>query len=66
MLHIETVHEDYRKFIINKLIEKLNVNSVKPDCFEISKTQFEKILRIKLNFKWNNGQIDWNYTETHE
>lgn len=66
MLHIETVHEDYRKFIINKLIEKLNVNSVKPDCFENSKHQLEEILRIKLDFKLNKDKSIWNYTEIHE
>ena len=64
MLHIETVHEDYRKFISKKLIEKLNEKSIKPDYFEYSKNQLEKRLGIKLIFKQNNGKTIWEYAET--
>jgi hypothetical protein len=64
MLHIETIHEDYRKFIIEKLIEKLNEKSIKPDYLEYSKNQLEEKLGIKLIFKLNNGTANWNYDET--
>ncbi|GEM_PF-411427 len=63
MLHIETIHEDYRKFIIEKLIKKLNEKSIKPDDLEYSKNQLEVKLGIKLTFKLNNGKAIWIYTE---
>ena len=66
VLHIETIHEDYRKFVIEKLIEKLNEKSIKPDYLEYSKNQLEERLRIKLTFKLNNGKTIWNYAETDE
>ena len=66
VLHIETIHEDYRKFVIEKLIEKLNEKSIKPDYLEYTKNQLEERLGIKLTFKLNNGKTIWNYTETDE
>ncbi len=66
MLHVKTVHEDYRKYIIEKLIEKLNSNSIKPDYLENSKNQLEEVLRIKLDFTLNKSKSNWNYTEIGE
>lgn len=66
MLHVETVHEDYRKYIIEKLIEKLNANSIKPDYLENSKNQLEEVLRIKLDFTLNKSKSNWKYTEIRE
>jgi len=66
MLHIETVHNDYRKFIIDKLIEKLNAESIMPDYLEYSKNRLEESLGIIITFKLNNGKTIWNYTETVE
>ena len=65
MLHIKTVHNDYRKFIIDKLIEKLNEESIKSDYLEYSKNRLEESLGIKLSFKLNNGKTIWNYMETN-
>lgn len=65
-LHIETVHEDYREFIIDRLMKKLNEKSIKPDYLQYSKDQLEEILKIKLTFKQNNGKTLWNYMETEE
>lgn len=66
MLHIETVHEDYRRFIIDKLIEKLNEKSIQPDYLEHSRSQLEERLGIKLVFRHCNGKTIWNFTETDE
>lgn len=66
MLHVETIHEDYRVFIIEKLIEKLNEKSIKPDYFKYSKNRLEEKLGIKLIFKLNNSKAIWNYAETDE
>jgi hypothetical protein len=66
MLHIETIHEDYRKFIIEKLIEKLNERSITPDYLEYSKNQLEEKLGIKLTFKLNNGKTIWDYAVINE
>jgi len=60
MLHIKTVHNDYRKFIIDKLIEKLNEKSIKSDYLEYSKNRLEESLGIKLSFKLNNGKTIWH------
>lgn len=50
MLHIETVHQDFRKYISEKLVEKLNKKSIHPDDLEFCKDQLEEILEVKLNF----------------
>ena len=60
MLHIKTVHNDYRKFIIDKLIEKLNEKSIKSDYLEYSKNRLEESLGIKLSFNLNNGKTIWH------
>ena len=49
MLHLETVHEDYRNYIIDRLIEKLNTKSVEPNYLANKKVEIEYILKIKLN-----------------
>ncbi|MBN2746377.1 MAG: hypothetical protein JXR34_06600 [Bacteroidales bacterium] len=65
-LHIETVHEDYRDFIIEKLIEKLNEESISPDFLKYSKEGLEERLGIKLTYKLSNGNAIWEYVETDE
>lgn len=66
MLYIETVHEDYRKFVIEKLIEKLNEKLVKPDYFGYSKNEWEERLGIKITYNLYKGKTIWGYTETVE
>lgn len=66
ILHIETVHEDYRRFIIDKLIEKLNEKSIQPDYLEHSRSQLEERLGIKLVFRLSNAKTIWSFTETDE
>ncbi|RXJ49409.1 hypothetical protein [Gelidibacter gilvus] len=63
MLHVETVHDDYRAFIVKKLIEKLNKESRTPDCIDNSKNKLEESFKIKLEFRKNNAKSTWSYTE---
>jgi len=64
MLHIETVHKDYRNYIIDNLIEKLNEKSINPDYLNYSKMKLEHILKIELKCKLNNNKPIWSYTKT--
>jgi hypothetical protein len=65
-LHVETVHDDYKNYIIEKLIEKLNEKSIKPDFLRYSKNQLEQILRIELKCKLNGKKAIWSCTKTNE
>ena len=47
-LYAETVHKDFREYIIEKLIEKLNQNWVEQQHYRSAKEQWEKILKIEL------------------
>ena len=51
MLFIETVHDDFRNYIIERLIEKINEKFVSPDYLEHSKDRLEEKLNIKLIHK---------------
>jgi hypothetical protein len=53
MLHFETIHEDYRNYIIDRLIEKLNAKSVAPNYLANKKVNLEYALKIKLNYNLN-------------
>lgn len=66
ILHIETVHSDYRKFIIEELIKKLNAESIRPDYLEYSKYRLEESLGIKITSKLNNGKTIWSCTKIEE
>ena len=63
MLYIETVHDDYRAYIVEKLIEKLNEESMSHDAISNSKDKLEEILKIKLKFTKNNAKSTWSYIE---
>ncbi len=60
MLHIETIHDVYKNYIANKLVEKLNGNTVKPDSIKFRIDRLEKALGIKLKFE--NTATDLNQT----
>ncbi len=49
-LHLETVHPDYRDFVISELVKKLNENQVPQEQMEYSKERIEKVLGLKLDF----------------
>lgn len=50
MLHLETVNEDYREFVVSELIKKLEKHRLIPDDLSHSKYRLEEALNIKLEF----------------
>lgn len=66
MLIIEAVHDDYKNYIIDKLIEKLNQEQIKPDSLNFSKMNLEQSLNIELKCTLNNYKLIWSYTKTNE
>ncbi|MCC5929122.1 MAG: hypothetical protein JJU28_07735 [Cyclobacteriaceae bacterium] len=65
MLYINIIHEDFRQYVIDKLIENINKNSIEPDYLDYSKSQLEDSLRISLSFIKDQGKTIWSYTERH-
>jgi len=61
MLHLEIVHEDFRKFITEKLIEKLNDKSVSAEDLQYSKDDLEHSLNIKLIHSKNRHKQNLNW-----
>jgi len=63
LMYLETVHDDYRNYIIERLIEKLNHKSVLLDNFEYHKEDLENSLGIKLNYSANprTNKLTWSY-----
>ena len=61
-LYIEVVHDDYRNYIIERLLEKLNEKLVSPDIIEYSIHTLENSLKIKLNYSNNkhSGKLTWS------
>jgi len=49
-LHLKTVHEDYRNYVIDELIKSLMYQGVTPDELRYSQRDLEKTLNIKLEF----------------
>jgi hypothetical protein len=62
MLDIETIHNDYRNYVIEKLIEKLNEKSIDLDYLNNSKLRLEQSFNIELNCKQSNGKPIWSFT----
>lgn len=50
ILHLKTVHEDYRNFVIDELIKSLMFQGITPDELRYSQRDLEKTLNIKLEF----------------
>ena len=67
LLHLEVVHDDYRSYIIERLIEKLNEKSVSPDDLQYSLHKLEEILQIKLNYSNNehSNKLNWSWEKIH-
>ena len=61
-MHIETVHDDYRNYIIENLIEKLNEKSIVPDYLNFSRKELEHILKIELKCNLIDDKPIWTYT----
>ncbi|MCO5233095.1 MAG: hypothetical protein LC105_03605 [Chitinophagales bacterium] len=49
-LHLATVHEDYRNYVIEELIKSLMFQGITPDELRYSQHDLEKSLNIKLKF----------------
>jgi len=53
MLQLETIHDDYRNYIIEKLIEKLNKKLITPNYLAYNQLSLEHYLKIKLDYNFN-------------
>ena len=64
MLYIQTVHDDFRNYILEKLIEKLNDGSVTPNYLENFRERLENSLNIDFNYSKNNqsDKNTWSYS----
>lgn len=49
-LHLGTVHEDYRDYVLDELIKALTFQGITPDELRYSQSDLEKILNVKLVF----------------
>lgn len=49
-LHLATVNEDYRNYVIEELIKSLMFQGITPDELRYSQRDLEKALNIKLSF----------------
>jgi len=49
-LHLETVHNDYKSYILNELIKTLNSKKITPSELKYSQNDLEKVLNTKLIF----------------
>lgn len=49
-LHLKTVHEDYRNFVIDELIKALMFQGITPNELRYSQRDLEETLNIKLEF----------------
>jgi hypothetical protein len=50
MLHLKTLHQDYRDYVLSELIIALNKQGITPDELRYSKQDLEKLLNVKLVF----------------
>lgn len=49
-LHLATVHEDYRNYVLDELIKTLMFQGITPDELRYSQSELEKTLSVKLEF----------------
>lgn len=65
LLFVLKVHDDYRTYISEKLIEKLNSESVQPDkYFKRRKFDMEQILKIKLKHEViGDSKSKWSFSQ---
>ena len=61
MLYINKVHNDFRDYIIDKLINKLNTEEIQPEFYDYHKNEVEQIFKIELRHKIiNDGDPKWS------
>lgn len=57
-LHVEIVHEDYRGFVLDKLIEKLNMEQVSHKYITRKISRLESVLYVKI---YQDHEDKWCY-----
>ena len=64
ILYIEVVHADYRDYVIEKLVEKLNEGPVSPNYLDYCRKRLEDSLKIKLHYSINQktDKLSWSYS----
>lgn len=62
-LYIQVVHEDYRGYIIQNLIGKLNKKNIRIEDLHWSISRLEESLKIKLTYNIN--ERFWSFQENH-
>lgn len=65
-LYLETVHEDYRGYIADKLVERLNTDGAREYELEYNQHQLEKYLGVKLKYRVDEqtNQGRWDYQKS--
>ena len=53
MLHLETVHNDYKPYVLEELVKTLNAKKIAPGEIERSQKNLEKVLNAKLIFDYS-------------
>lgn len=61
-----TVHEDYRDYIADKLVERLNADGAREYDLEYNQHRLEEFLGIKLNYRVDEqtNQGRWEYQKS--
>ncbi|MFZ4799574.1 MAG: hypothetical protein ACOYMA_18915 [Bacteroidia bacterium] len=68
LLYLSVVDDNYRNYIIEKLIKKLNKEIVTPDNIENNKEFLENVLKIKLNYSIHKlkNKLTWSYEKIEQ
>jgi shikimate kinase len=66
-LYLMTVHEDYRSYVADRLVERLNQDGGTEDELRHNLQQLEDVLGVKLNHRYdersNRGRWDWQKSD---
>lgn len=60
-LHLQTVHEDYKAYVTEELIKKLNTQNITPENLGFSQKSLEETLNLQLKYDFlpdNNGLLN--------
>lgn len=64
--YLMTVHEDYRSFVADKLVERLNADGATEDILRRNHQHLEVVLGVKLNYTYNEqtNQARWDWQKS--
>ncbi len=65
-LYIATVHSDYRNYVADRLVEKLNEKTIDPGYLGYRKMDLEDALNIELICELLDNKPIWGYTKSEE